>query len=178
MVNTLQLFARACEASNDRAAVNGHPPFTTRLGQETPLNSAPYVYTPTTFRTRFAVSDHRLHIIDTLIGVLAAFVREGVDWPFLLIGGSFLRFDREPTDLDALMVYTTDVARGEAPAHELQRFVQAPRSPLIDLRLCPADCSPMILVKRTIFFSNLFSFDRMNGMLVHGTVMLLPEEDA
>lgn len=175
MPDPLGSFVSACQAVNPVAAGLAYPPFTTGLRQETPLNSSPYVYRVDELESEFGHTPKRRRLIATLIGRLDALERAGVRAELLLLGGSFLRRDREPGDIDGLLVYSLDPG---ADAGERDRMLahclRQPRVDEVDLRLCPADTHPLVLVKRTIFFSNLFSYDRQSKGLERGIVLVLP----
>ncbi len=95
----------------------------------------------------------------------------------LLVGGSFIR-QGSPSDMDGLLVYSIHRDAPTGTEQSLARMFDAARRSKVDIRFCPADVHPMVLVKRVIFFSNLFGYDRATDRLVHGTVMLLPEGPA
>ena len=167
-------FVDACRAANARAASLDFPPFTTGLRTETPLNSAPYIFDLPSFRQTFGSSTRRLAIIESFVQALDHLAACGAAWRMVLVGGSFIRPGPDPSDLDGLVVYDIDPARAGAAGCALQGFAAMTRSWPIDLRLCPADAGPLILVKRSIFFSNLFSYDRQCDRLVRGTLILIP----
>ena len=175
MPDPLGRFVDACQAVNPLAAGLAFPPFTTGLRQETPLNSSPYVYRVGELEAEFGGSARRRALVATLVSRLEELERAGIRTEMLLLGGSFLRRDREPGDIDGLLVYSFDPgADPEARASLLDRCHRQPRRNAVDLRLCPADCHPLVLVKRAIFFSNLFSYDRESKGLERGIVLILP----
>ncbi len=175
MSDHLSHFIHACQAANPVAAASDHPPFTAAFRGETPLNSAPYIYDMTGFRTTFGTSDHRRRIIAGCEAALDRLRRGGVDWQMLLVGGSFIRSGDSPSDLDGLVLYSIDSA-GPAGNHVgLAACLKNACSPLVDLKYCPVDVHPVVLVKRVAFFSSLFGYDRESQTLCHGTVMLVPD---
>ena len=175
MPDPLGRFVSACQAVNPIAAGLAYPPFTTGLKQETPLNSSPYVYRVDELDSKFGGSPHRHRLVTTLVGRLDELERAGIRTELLLLGGSFLRRDREPGDIDGLLIYSLDPAADpQARDRMLAQCHREPRRDEVDLRLCPADCHPLVLVKRTIFFSNLFSYDRESKGLERGIVLVLP----
>jgi hypothetical protein len=179
MPDPLGRFVSACQAVNPVAAGLAYPPFTTGLRQETPLNSSPYVYRVDELDAEFGGSPRRRILVATLVERLEALERAGIRTEMLLLGGSFLRRDREPGDIDGLLVYSIDPAVEPSPRDAmLAQFTREPRRDDVDLRLCPADCHPLVLVKRTIFFSNLFSYDRESKGLERGIVLVLPSSPA
>jgi hypothetical protein len=175
MPDPLDRFVSACQAVNPVAAGLAYPPFTTGLRQETPLNSSPYVYLVDELEEAFGGSPKRQALVGTLVTRLAALQSAGIRTELLLLGGSFLRRGREPGDIDGLLIYSLDPAADPEPRDRmLGQCLRQPRLDDVDLRLCPADCHPLVLVKRTIFFSNLFSYDRESKGLERGIVLVLP----
>jgi hypothetical protein len=176
MSDLVARFVDACRATNAHAAGLDYPPFTTGLRTETPLNSAPYLFDMAGFRQTFGTCERRRAIIagcDTALAYLGA---QGVVWRMLLAGGSFVRSATTPADLDALVIYTIEPHREAQANAALKEFAAAMRGEPIDFRFCPADADPIVLVKRSIFFSNLFSYDRGRDALVHGTVIVIPDQ--
>jgi hypothetical protein len=179
MPDPLGAFVGACQAVNPVAAGLAYPPFTTGLKRETPLNSSPYVYRVDELEPAFGGSPRRRALVAALERRLEALNGAGIRTELLLIGGSFLRRDREPGDIDGLLVYSLDPeAEPAARDRMLAQCLRRPRVDGVDLRLCPADCHPLVLVKRTIFFSNLFSYDRQSQGLERGIVIVLPSPEA
>ena len=175
MPDPLGSFVSACQAVNPVAAGLAYPPFTTGLRQETPLNSSPYLYRVDELEAEFGHTAKRRRLIATLVARLDSLERAGIRNELLLLGGSFLRRGREPGDIDGLLVYSIDPAAEPAKRERmLDQCLRRPRLDDVDLRLCPADCHPLVLVKRTIFFSNLFSYDRQSKGLERGIVLVLP----
>ena len=176
MSDLVARFVDACRPTNAQAANLNYPPFTSGLRTETPLNSAPYLFDMTDFRQTFGTCDRRREILESCDKALAYLGANGVVWRILLAGGSFVRSSGVPSDLDGLLIYTIEPHRSAQAIAALRDFGSVMRGQPIDLRLCPADADPIVLVKRSIFFSNLFSYDRARDVLVHGTVMVIPDE--
>ncbi|QMW22116.1 DUF6932 family protein [Sandaracinobacteroides saxicola] len=174
MSEALERFRLACGDINATAASLGFPPFCTGLRTETPLNSAPYVVDLPGFAALLGTDERRRAMIATLEAQLAALATQGVEWRLALIGGSFLRDAAIPADIDALIFYAIDPDRLSQAKAALTRLAAARSAACLDLSFCPVDVDPMILVKRSIFFSNLFAYDRDARSLVKGTVLLVP----
>lgn len=168
-------FVDACRAANPVAAGGDYPPFTAEFRSETPLNSAPYIFDIAGFRAAFGGSARRRRIVANCEDALGALERDGVVWQMVLVGGSFIRSGKSPSDLDGLVLYSVDPARPGDAIEALTRASQAPPFPDVDLKFCPSDVHPIVLIKRVIFFSNLFSYDRDTRGLLHGTVVLIPD---
>jgi Family of unknown function (DUF6932) len=175
MSDLVARFVEACRATNAQAAALDYPPFTSGLRTETPLNSAPFLFDMSDFRQAFGTSDRRLEILKSCDKALTYLCAHGVRWRMLLAGGSFVRPGCVPSDLDGLLIYTVDPHRSAEADSGLRAFAATMRGERIDLRFCPADADPIVLVKRSIFFSNLFSYDRRRDALVHGTVIVIPD---
>lgn len=168
-------FLSACAAVNDAAQDAGHPPFMASLGRETPLDSSPYVYDVQRFAEAFGGTLRRRRLLAGLLARIAMLERAGIRIDLLLVGGSFLKPECEPADIDALGIYTL-TCQAEAGASALAQA--APRNRAEDLHLCPADAHPAILLKRAIYFSNLFAYSKQSGALERGIVMVVPRHTA
>lgn len=174
MPDLLPRFIEACQAANPVAATGGFPPFTAAFRSETPLNSGPYIYDMPAFEATFGTSPRRRRIIADCRAALDRLEAAGVRWQMLLVGGSFIREGDAPSDLDGLLLYAIDPSGPVADPARLSACMDAARTPLVDLKYCPADVHPIVLVKRVVFFSSLYGYDRATGALLHGTVMLVP----
>lgn len=85
-----------------------------------------------------------------------------IEW--CLVGGSFLQTRQAPKDVDALAFY--EVAAPSDPS------TRPSDHPGVDLHLCPLDTHPLVLIKRLVYFSNLFGYDRHTGRIDRGTVLV------
>jgi hypothetical protein len=168
-------FLAACMTVNPAARDAGLPPFMAPLGKETPLDSSPYVYDIACFANAFAGSEHRRALLSTLLARIAALEQAGIRIDLLLVGGSFLCLGPEPRDIDALGVYTL-TCDTEAGAAVLSQAIGS--GDTADLHLCPADAHPAVLIKRAIYFSNTFAYDKGTGALDRGIVMVVPRRGA
>lgn len=170
------MFLAACEPPRAIAKDRQFPAFTVGPGNETTLNSAPYLYALSDFHAAFAGDPARAEILGDLGQGLAYLEKAGVEWRAMLVGGSFVRDRKTPSDLDGLLIYQV---RGdaEAAARALGDFARHTRLLKVDLKLCPADCDPAIFMKRLLFFSYLFAFDKSSEQLVHGSVLVVPDRE-
>lgn len=175
MLERVDSFLAACMTVNPAARDAGLPPFTAPLGRETPLDSSPYVYDVARFADAFAGSEQRRVLLTALLTRVAALEQAGIRVDLLLVGGSFLRLGQEPRDIDALGVYTL-TCDPEAGAAALSQAMA--RGDMADLHLCPADAHPAVLIKRAIYFSNTFAYDKGTGALDRGIVMVVPRRAA
>ncbi|KTF69091.1 DUF6932 family protein [Sphingomonas sp. HT-1] len=179
MSDPLGHFVRACQAINPAAAAAGFPPFAAAFQNETPLNSGPYIFDLAAFGATFGTSAHRIAILADAQAALDALRSEGMGWHLLLVGGSFIREGESPSDLDALVVYSlasTDVADVERAIHAIRSHLR--RFSKVDFKFCPVDVEPIILVKRLLFFSNVFGYDKDLHTLSRGSVMVVPNDVA
>lgn len=152
------------------------PIFPRAIKECTTADSSPYLCPADAFSRRYGFNAHRRQLIDQLATFTAQSFAVGVKIGALLIGGSFL--DRSialPRDIDCLVYYRID-----APAEEVDSIITRwnalrHRFPL-DVKLCPIDAGPLTIIKRSIFFSNLFSIDKATLVLGRGTILVeLPE---
>jgi hypothetical protein len=126
-------------------------------------NSSPYVYSASEFRCAFGNGGRREALIRELDIVLEGHLGGGVNCVAMLVGGSFLDLTRDPRDLDALLIYT--LSGGTEPELEANtvRRIHASRGNGLDLRYCPVDAGPIILIKAVCFFHSLYMHDRESG---------------
>ncbi|MBV8686999.1 MAG: hypothetical protein JOZ90_15540 [Alphaproteobacteria bacterium] len=151
------------------AIKSGLPVFAAPLGEETTLNSSPYIMSLQRVARAFGRTSRRRGLLDALRGALARAAALGVDSRMILLGGSFVHSEAEPSDIDGLLFYALPEQRSEAGLHRWRRELAG--QPL-DLQFCPVDVDPLVLVKRAIFFSNHFSYDRQAQGLIRGTVLV------
>ncbi len=162
-------------------SVNPLPIFGKQFGQETVLNSSPYVLSYTDFCGVYGNDQHRLALIDALERKLKFAGRLGLIIDLVLIGGSFLRLEETPRDIDGLGFYHIhDYANVE---QVIDKFENDDDYINCDLKICPIDCGTAVVVKRAIFFSNVFSYDKKDGILKFGTLLvdtrsLMPDGDS
>jgi hypothetical protein len=170
----LAQFIRACQVVNPVAASRAYPPFAAPFGSETPLNSAPYIFSMPQLHSTFGTSTRRSMILAEVEAALEALRAEGMIWHLLLVGGSFIRQGSEPSDLDALVAYSLDSTGVERTIRGVRARLNG--YPLVDFKFCPIDTDPIVLVKRLLFFANLFSYDKQSHGLSLGCVMVIPGE--
>ena len=161
-------------------SVNPLPMFGKQFGQETVFNSSPYVLSYTDFRAVYGNDQHRLALIDALEGKLKFAGTLGLIIDLVLIGGSFLRLEETPRDIDGLGFYhIQDCVNVETV---IEKFENNDHHLSCDLKICPVDCGAAVIVKRAIFFSNIFSYDKKDEILKFGTLLvdthsLMPDGD-
>jgi len=169
-------FVRACQTINPAASAAGFPPFMAAFQQETPLNSGPYIFDLSAFRTAFGTSPIRQTILADAQAALEVLRSEGMIWHLLLVGGSFIRQGDAPSDLDALVVYSLAPTDAETIARAIHGVRDGLRRyPRVDFKFCPVDVDPIILVKRLLFFSNVFGYDKQSHTLSRGSAMIVPD---
>ena len=162
-------------------SVNPPPMFGKQFGQETVLNSSPYVLSYTDFRGVYGNDQQRLALIDALQSKLKFAGGLGLIIDLVLIGGSFLRLEETPRDIDGLGFYhIQDRVNVE---EVIEKFENNDRHLNCDLKICPVDCGTAVIIKRAIFFSNIFSYDKKDGILKFGTLLvdtrsLMPDGDS
>jgi len=148
----------------------GHVPlFSTGYGTETALNSAPFLLTLDQFRAHFGHTPSRLALVDDFAAALGAIRAIGCTPVAAMIGGSMLRAAEAPNDLDCLLFYEIAAADPDAVVDALPALLAQGGS---DIKLCPVDAGLPTLLKRAIFFSHLFAYDRASGTLAFGTILI------
>ena len=134
-------------------SVNSLPMFGKQFGQETVLNSSPYVLSYTDFCGVYGNDQHRLALIDELESKLKFAGGLGLIIDLVLIGGSFLRLEETPRDIDGLGFYY--IQDCENVEQVIVKFENNDDRTNCDLKICPVDCGTAVIVKRAIFFSNI-----------------------
>lgn len=149
---------------------NPLPLFGGKFGQETVLNSSPYVLSYADFCRAYGNDQHRLALVESLGRKLKFAAGLGLIIDLVLIGGSFLRLNEIPRDIDGLGFY---YIQGDLDVEKiLHQFESNNRNINCDLKICPVDCGTAIIVKRAIFFSNIFSYDKTDEILKFGTLLV------
>ena len=162
-------------------SVNPLPLFGAQFGQETVLNSSPYVLSYADFCRAYGNDQHRMALIESLDRKLKLAAGLGLIIDLILIGGSFLRLEEVPRDIDGLGFYhiQSDLNVDEI----IYCFEHSNQNINCDLKICPVDCGIAIIIKRAIFFSNIFSYDKKDEILKFGTLLvdtraLMPDGDS
>lgn len=115
-----------------------------------------------------------LENVDTILDELEEF---GVVVPAFLIGGGFVRRLKDgtkPNDIDGLALYRIEGNVSDA-IRALSAAVPRAKSKRIDMRLCPLDTDPIVMMKTAIFYSILFSksegkMEIENGLILYDRV--------
>lgn len=168
----MSVFVQACRRGAKDAAKLGYPVFGRGLGEETPLNSSPYLLDLAAFRAQLGWSPQRALILDRLEERLRMAADVGVRVELVLAAGSFLTKKRDPRDLDCLVFYSLE---GAGTPEAVVCWHRSLAGEPLDLKLCPLDVGPLVLLKRGIFFANLFSYDREEDALVRGSLLVTTE---
>jgi hypothetical protein len=155
------------------------PIFPQAIKECTTANSSPYLCSMDDFGRRYGTSQHRTDLINRLAEFVEGSRGIGVHISALLIGGSFIdRTVGQPADIDCLAFYGIEVD-DHAVDSIICRWSQFRRRFPLDVKLCPADAGPITIIKRAIFFSNLFSIDKSSLVLGRGTILVeLTDGDA
>lgn len=157
---------------------NPLPVFGAQFGQETVLNSSPYVLSYDKFCQIYRQDDNRLMLLDILENKLKYASSLGLIIDIILVGGSFIRIDETPKDIDILGFYYIETNKD--PEKTLRQFELDQDILHCDLKICPIDCGIAVILKRALFFSNIFSYDKKDKTLKFGTLLvdtrsLMPE---
>lgn len=161
--------------------VNPLPVFGAQFGQETVLNSSPYVLSYHDLFQIYAEDKLRLALINSLEIKLKFASELGLIIDLVLIGGSFLRSNECPRDIDGLGFYHIKDYTNTDQA--IRKFESGNKNINCDLKICPVDCGTAIIIKRAIFFANIFSYDKADKHLKFGTLLidtsaLMPDGDS
>lgn len=121
-------------------------------------DSSPHVIDLPAFEGLFGHGPRRSAILEALRSWLLRLSSAGVAPICLLVGGSFVRAEDEPNDLDGLLVYRLvdrDAARALSVLQE--------RVPGLDLRIVPGDADPILLLRMSCFFHTLYQSRNLSG---------------
>jgi hypothetical protein len=143
----------------ERAESMGFPCFLQVVEESFPFNTAPYLVRWTEFE-RLAIADRRVALLSELKGLLQDLSRF-IHIDCMMIGGSFIRVQREsPGDLDVVIFYRAR-AIGQSPTASILRdAVKTALQQGVDARLVPLDGPPVITVKLIAFFAILYTTSR------------------
>lgn len=163
-------------ASRSGALLRSRPPiFPLPITECTTANSSPYFVSFAEFTSRYGSNAHRARLLGELAAFIAASRALGVSIGALLVGGSFL--DQAlcaPRDIDCLVYYEID--EGTSAGGDVHGTIAAwdalRKTFPLDVKICPTDTGAMAIIKRSIFFSNLFSIDKSSGQLATGTLLV------
>lgn len=151
-----------------RAAGSGFPAFLGDVSDSNPINSTPYVVGLGDFLSE-PLPMAKLALRDTLSAALAKLPGFGLQAEIVLIGGSFLRLDAEPRDLDCVVYYSrSGEIAGDLPAWQAEQ-----KSRGLDLRLIPLEMDPVMVLKTALFFGALYGADRGEAQGVRRGLVLV-----
>lgn len=149
------------------AAGLGFPAFIGDISESNPINATPYVVGLGEFLSE-SLPPAKRALRDALSAALGMLPNLGLQAEIIMIGGSFLRRDSKPRDLDCVVFYsrpgdlTGDVAAW-----------QAQQKPLgLDLRLIPIEMDPVMVLKTALFFGALYGIDRGGTQVMNGVVLV------
>lgn len=150
------------------------PVFTKPFGEETTADSSPYLLTRNDFLGSFVFNEARRRLVSELTDCVRSASAAGVEIHYLLIGGSFVRANvAEPSDIDCLAIYSIPAQEN---AEALEWVAHSSRASDCHIHLCPSDSDLLVLIKRLLFFNNLFSYQKGSAELKYGTVLVSAEE--
>lgn len=153
------------------AAKIGFPLFPQAIESSTPLNSSPYAISYDHFlRGETVTCARRATLISSFAEVVSRLPTAGIVPVAAIVGGSYLRLDREPRDLDCVIFYRRSVE--SRPSVSIQHIQNEFKSVDIDARLVPFDASPTLVLKAAMFFGCLYAVDRASGGSSHGCVLI------
>ena len=164
----------AFRVSSSKAKSAPRPPvFLEPIAQACTENSSPYLDDFSQFEARFRDSGKRARLLDRLKELLAELRTHSIEPEAMLVGGSFVDLSVEPGDVDALIVYSIgkDADPGDATRF-LGKLRTHPRDGL-DVRFCPSDVGPVLLIKSVCFFHTLYMQTRDGRPLSKGSFLVV-----
>lgn len=154
-------------AHYNEAAGLGFPAFLRSIEDSTPINATPYVIGWSQFAQQ-AMPPPKRALLDVLGQALERLPEIGLKPEVLLVGGSFLRSDAAPNDLDCALFYSGLAAAGA----DLGAWQRARRMEGLDLRLMPIEMDSVMVLKTAIFFAVLYTVSRSGASPPHGVVLV------
>lgn len=148
------------------ASERGFPAFLEPVALSNPMNSGPYVASLSSLKSHCS-QGRRFDLFNDLISLLEKLEACGRQPVVLMLGGSFIRWDSEPNDLDCVVFYTSSapcLASEDAPAPQASRG--------LDVRLVPIDVAPVTATKCIAYFSILYSQSRAGPGEPRGCVLV------
>ena len=153
-----------------KAETGGFPRFLGPIETSTPLNAAPYMVPLWRLREGDFMSSRR-PFIEKLIAVLDELAIEEIAPQAILIGGSILSEAVNPADLDGVIFYRSERAESLAPMG-LRQKLEEWKSRGLDVRLIPADGSPVLLIKIAAYFMSLYTSQRRGRPAPRGPILI------
>lgn len=152
----------------------GVPPFTESGDFSSPANSSPYCASRTELFEVFKDDPWRLTLLESADTILNDLEVQGISIPAFLIGGGFVRRLKgrtRPTDIDGLAFYTASNLDSKIVAELLHKSKLKAKLNSIDLRYCPLDSNPLIIIKSSIFYSSIFSKRKNRSHSENGLIL-------
>lgn len=164
----IERFWHSCSEHVETAMDRQFPIFTASFGEETVVNSSPFLITHPETIGRLAGSCRRKMILSRLLHALVEAPKRGIEVECLLLAGSFIDIAADPADIDVLMLYRLEE---KVEPQTLPSWI-VKFAPSVDIKVCPVDVSAALLVKRSTFFTSLFAHNRSSGALDRGCLIM------
>jgi len=158
----------------DDIAARGFPPYSRPERLCSPSNSSPYRLTRDDFKTLFRGDPWRLELLDNLDTTLDRLSSSGLVFPAVLIGGGYIRrlaSNTVPNGIDGLVFYEIVAEDRQKAVLALRDIKPAAKALKMDLRFCPIDAGPLVMIESTAFFTILYSKCE-NGLRIENGLIL------
>lgn len=141
-----------------------------------PSTSSPYVITDSKLRALLGVNPGRRHLADRLLTAKIELSRHCLVHAILL-GGSFVRLSKSaPKDCDGVVFYSLrESSDPDEAISGIETTVNTLKSQGLDLRVVPVDGDPLVTIKAACYFSLLYSADRFDREVKHGSLLLIDD---
>jgi hypothetical protein len=149
------------------AASRGYPAFLFGETASTPTNATPYVADLGQLQAGGLLCSGQ-HLADTLVKALVELAGMGIQPQAVLIGGSALKPERLPKDLDCVVFYKGTPSSSHM---SISDWLVSMRKCALDIRLVPIDGDPILALKSALFFGALYG--RHRGQTDPGKGLLL-----
>ena len=129
------------------------PVFLTCVSDSTYYSASPYIIPLSKLQNDYGNSRHRRRLIIELRRFLISLEQSGRLVRAIMLGGSFLRPEIEPRDIDVVILYSASSEVGPVPSMNAG----------VDASCYPMDATLTLTIKAIAFHSLLFSQDRSGG---------------
>jgi len=157
----------------DEAPQKAFPVFSTRERLSGPGNSSPHVRTRPQLVTAFQGDAVRLGLLDELDRLISNVEKAGAVVPLVMIGGGFVRrigTTSPPKDLDGVAFYRINPDM-PAALDAILNLSREGRARKLDLRVCPLDGNPIVMIKTIAFCTTLYSKQAGSMLIENGLIL-------
>lgn len=161
-----ELLAESWDRCFTLASKRGFPAFLEPIALSNPMNSGPYVASLSSIKA-YCLKGRRSHLLNDLLALLEKVEAYGRQPVMLMLGGSFIRWDLEPNDLDCVVFYTNSKACASEEHGPAPRVAHG-----LDIRMVPLDVAPLTAAKFIAYFSLLYSQSRAGSGEPRGCILV------